>query len=147
MRAREQRPDTRENCRSGRAGQLLIDDGFGQRTENARRIFQFQPQRTHLVDDARECTIGRTEVVDGDNRVVAEPDMVIEQSGLGVRSAFDREHLQFCRNSTAGRKSADFAVGSEHAMARHDDRKRIAAKSLANRARKPGAPSCAATSP
>jgi len=61
---------------------------------------------------------------------------LVEQITLGIRACtFDREQSKLGRDSTVRREAADSAAGREHAMARHDDRKRITSERLANRAR------------
>src|SRR5262245_19796466 len=46
--------------------------------------------------------------------------------------AFDRQHAALCRDAALRREASDFAAGSEHAMAWHDNRERIAAERLTN---------------
>src|SRR5262249_14073061 len=74
------------------------------------------------------------------SRVEREPEraVAVEKRGRIARArAFDREQAQLGRHAAVGGEAAGLAAGREHAMARHDDRERVASERLPDVARQP----------
>src|SRR5262245_18401956 len=60
-----------------------------------------------------------------------ERAVAVEKRGRIARArAFNREQAQLGRPAAVGGEAAGLAAGREHAMARHDDRKRVAPERL-----------------
>ena len=86
---------------------------------------------------ARERRVGRAQVLDRDARIEAERAVAVEERGRAVRlRAFDREQAELGRDAAVGGEAAELAAGREHAMARHDDRERVAPERLPHGARR-----------
>jgi hypothetical protein len=56
---------------------------------------------------------------------------------IGLRP-FDRQHPQLRRDAAVGGEATQLTAGREHAMARHDDRKRVSSERLPDGARRAG---------
>ncbi len=66
--------------------------------------------------------------------------VAVEQIARLAVCTFDREQPELSGNPAVRGEPADLTAGCEHAMARHDDRKRIASQCLSDRARRAAIP-------
>ena len=72
----------------------------------------------------------------------------VEQAGRAGRvRVLDRQHPALGLGAARRREPAEATAGRDDAMARHDDRHRVAPQRLADRARDASTPTRAATSP
>ena len=136
MCTRKQRAQASIDRRCGLAVELLVDDRFCEAPNTFGALLsRMRKGPTASINCANFGSAPRrwSTATAGSNPNSPSPSK--NPRGTFARGAFDGEQAEFRNDATVGGESAELTAGSEHAMTRHDDRKRIVPERLPDGAR------------